>query len=872
MVDRLALTPFEATQLLPRAVRKLAPRIFGGELEVTILSLERSWLFMKWVIGASKVNIGGDVFWQEIGRFPVLVQSSAPYRDIASPRPEQIAPAFLTFFPEEVTDSSALRGVKDLPRIDLSFFRKLVAASGEEESQWVEFFRNAGIAATPKVLEYARVVQRSDDVTMDAEALTARRSKPYTGERQLDENEAVLETLEGDGLWSEFCSPSFCSHPASKVLHSLSAIRGLRPATELAQREWVADDKASCRRRLWSLVDSLAAAANSRDRDQVYCRGGLGGHSIPAGEYINRQLRRFRWLPASHGPAAIDECFFRRPGYSLISSGRQGDDFGDGILPYVIAENSYLVAQLEQLGVEELGSAAAAKSRTLVRALHMIGERLSLEGAQAEVLSDRRRWRLVRGAIQEIYRILNQRSDALTWPDSLKLAVRRSEGPAFRPRPVFFADPGSPVEQAFMPHLPLIDADRPYRDLFKSLEVVRLTAGESVIEQFLGDEEAKAAQALQREIRERLAPYLLSVILAKSDRPEERDVILRRLSDRFEVRAAAKLKVSYALKETPAERHLIDFPHFYMQRRVERGTGAGQEAYFTLFIEGEPGTSIFDHQIDGDALGAALVPLFQDDASDEIRSLFPRVVSRFCQTRGGANEMSEFIYRQLGVSCEVLDNAQTLIAEGEKMVLPPPPPPVVLVERLDHGGGSTSASLESLLDNQQNKITEAATKLVNTLRDVHAGHAIVSPGGNDEAVTSAQQDRGTRGEEEIKRRLEGPAGWASYKLVRDRRGDRCGYDFLCRAGDSEIALEVKTFTENGTINMTQKELLVAAQMGEHYHLLGVLDNGGSENCWPTFVLLDPLRTLLQQGHFETDAKLQVSADILFTEDRGVEGR
>ena len=254
-----------------------------------------------------------------------------------------------------------------------------MAESKEEESQWVEFFRNAGIAATPKVLRYGRVVQKSDDVDMDADALTGRRSKPYTGERQLDENEAVLDILEGDGLWSEFRSPSFCSHSAPKILHSLTAVRGLRQATELAQREWAADDKASCRRRLWSLVDSLATSSSSRDEDQVYCRGGAGGHSVPAGRYVSRQLSRFRWLPASHGPAAIDECFFRRPGYSLISSGRQGDDFGDGILPYVIAESSELVARLEQLGVEELGSAAAAKSRTFVRALHMIGQRLSLD-------------------------------------------------------------------------------------------------------------------------------------------------------------------------------------------------------------------------------------------------------------------------------------------------------------------------------------------------------------------------------------------------------------------------------------------------------------------------------------------------------------
>jgi len=92
------------------------------------------------------------------------------------------------------------------------------------------------------------------------------------------------------------------------------------------------------------------------------------------------------------------------------------------------------------------------------------------------------------------------------------------------------------------------------------------------------------------------------------------------------------LEVSYALKEKPTEEHTVDFPHFYMQRRVKPGTGAAQEASFALFVEGKPNASIFDHQIDGDALGSALVPLFQDDASDEIRSLFPRIVSRFCQT------------------------------------------------------------------------------------------------------------------------------------------------------------------------------------------------------------------------------------------------
>ena len=41
-----------------------------------------------------------------------------------------------------------------------------------------------------------------------------------------------------------------------------------------------------------------------------------------------------------------------------------------------------------------------------------------------QIVSDRGKWRLVRGAIQEVYRVLNQRDENLGFPSDLKPATR----------------------------------------------------------------------------------------------------------------------------------------------------------------------------------------------------------------------------------------------------------------------------------------------------------------------------------------------------------------------------------------------------------------------------------------------------------------
>ena len=125
-----------------------------------------------------------------------------------------------------------------------------------------------------------------------------------------------------------------------------------------------------------------------------------------------------------------------------------------------------------------------------------------------------------------------------------------------------------------------------------------------------------------------------------------------------------------------------------------------------------------------------------------------------------------------------------------------------------------------------------------------------------------------RGEEEIKRRLELPGGWGGFTLITDRRADKCGYDFLCAMGGKEIKLEVKTFTRNGRIVVTNRELQVAAGDRDNYYLVGVLDDENPETEWSTtFQIRNPLESLLIKGEFDFQTTLKVIAAEIFDLDK-----
>jgi hypothetical protein len=564
----------------------------------------------------------------------------------------------------------------------------------------------------------------------------------------------------------------------------------------------------------------------------------------------------------------------------LISSGRADEELGDKLLPYVVVESVDDVARLKHLGVEELDDAASASPSALLRALALLGEQLSTGWGRKEILQVRSRWRLVRGAIQEMYRSLNQSTEVLECSPETRFAVRTPSGVEFCTSPLYYAEPGSTVEQAFLDVLPLFDADRTYLRLFERIGVARLIAGETVNEAFLAESSSVSVQSLRAEIAGQLAPYLLAPIIAKSDKSVQSETIVRRLTERFDVKAADRLTVSYSLIDDPAIERTIEFPKFYLQRRIVPGPGAIREAHYTLYIAGEASVSLFSSSLDADALGEALSPVFLEGIGDELAGLFPRVASRYHILQGRRDAMEEFLYYQLGISREAQDMAWAMISgEMPEAAVAPPPPPVRIVRRPTVDVGThfdSKQALQEVARAHQGRIREQADGLILGL--ISRPKEEQTPGTSTGPIavpqvrlggpSPEQRQQGRTGEEEIKRRLENPGGWEGFSLVADTRDKGCGYDFLCAMEERQVKLEVKTFTPNGRVFVSDRELQEAAVSQDDYYLVGVLDDGKPANEWSTFVICNPIDDLLAIGEFDVQATLVApAADVFGLEER-----
>jgi len=137
--------------------------------------------------------------------------------------------------------------------------------------------------------------------------------------------------------------------------------------------------------------------------------------------------------------------------------------------------------------------------------------------------------------------------------------------------------------------------------------------------------------------------------------------------------------------------------------------------------------------------------------------------------------------------------------------------------------------------------------------------------GDEDVISPEQEERGRKGEEEIKKRLQRPGGWFGLSLISDVRQDRCGYDFLCSREGENVMVEVKTFVRNGRIFITSRELHTAAENGSKYLLVGVLDDEQKKDRWSAVeVVFDPLGILLKKGEFDALIKLQIPAKDVFT--------
>lgn len=791
--------------------------------------------------------------------------------------PGSLVPAFLAYFPDSFARTErCLSGVEGLRRVHKGFLDTLIDAEGSPESAWTEFFRKVGASSTPKVLRYRRLAVGGQDLPLEPTALSKVGAVRFGGERQSDENQAVIEALREEDLWASAMEDvAECNHDLPKEVGSLTLIQGLKGCTEVAEEEYrQGNDK--WHERLWSLVEGLPISSlDTIGEDEAFCRGGRsGGHSIAAGSYLRRQLGYYRWLPSSQGPMGSHECFLRRSSRRLISSGRADEELGDMLLPYVVVESVDDLARLQHLGVEELDDAASASPSALIRALALLGERLSTEWGRDEILGQRSRWRLVRGAIQEIYRSLNQCSQALNCPSNTRFATHSEQGIEFLSSPLYYAEPGSTVEQAFLGILPLLDADRTYLSLFEQLGVTRLVPGETIEEEFLAEDRSVPAQVLRDEITSQLAPFLLAPIIAKSDRASQSETIVRRLGERFDVKATDHLAVTYTVGGSTPVKQTVEFPKFYLQRRLVPGPGAIREAHYALYVVGDASTSFSDHALDADALGEALALVFLDGIGEELKGLFPRIVSRYHSLRGGRDAMEDFLYHQLGVSKEAQDLARAMVS-GETSDAPatPLPPPAKIVHRAMTDTTTRAdqrSHLEERLQEHRDKMDKDKDDLVERLVELRKKQASEPATGlgiptpvRHKKITPEQEARGIRGEEEIKRRLGLPGGWEGFVLCQDTRDLGCGYDFLCAKGERLVKLEIKTCTPDGQVFVTSSELQEAATAKGDFYLVGVLDDGRPENEWDTVVVPDPLDVLLTVGAFDIEATLRAAAAEVF---------
>jgi hypothetical protein len=161
-------------------------------------------------------------------------------------------------------------------------------------------------------------------------------------------------------------------------------------------------------------------------------------------------------------------------------------------------------------------------------------------------------------------------------------------------------------------------------------------------------------KGLRMEVSEGLGPYLTALARAKSDSQSDGQLTRRILDERFSVFSVEELRVRFSFAAASNSQSVSSPPlPFYLQRRVIERSGAISEAHYTLFVSSLPDAGMLD--IDADALGSTVVPMFQDRPAADITAMFARAAVRYKDLRGDPIAMKEFMYTHLGVSSEIME-------------------------------------------------------------------------------------------------------------------------------------------------------------------------------------------------------------------------
>ena len=269
------------------------------------------------------------------------------------------------------------------------------------------------------------------------------------------------------------------------------------------------------------------------------------------GSFLSVELEMTRWLPSTLGPARPAECFLRMKDRRLISRGPTNEELGDLLVPYVVAESLNDYALLTGHGIEPLEEAASPTA--LVRFLSTVGRQFENAQVRDAWLLSRSRWRLLRGAIQESYRTLNHAGNTLAFPDDIRLAAKLDEhwasvnGRCSMRNRVRRQSAHSEADWRFLTQI------APIPTLFESLGITRLIPGQTLDEEVSGADTAIEAPVLKAALVNDLGPYLLAIVIAKAEEQGHAELVRRRFHERFEVRVAADIELTFTLRSDPAK-------------------------------------------------------------------------------------------------------------------------------------------------------------------------------------------------------------------------------------------------------------------------------------------------------------------------------
>jgi len=225
VLDRFHISRFEASDLLPRAIRNVAPKIYDGTIALTRDELKDIWIFVFKVIQLSRAPIEEVDFWQNIGRLPLPSEN-------AKPGGGELTPAFLLYWGDRQR-SEALIGIHALKAVSTKFVDELVTLTDVSKKDWLAFFNKAGVSNSPQFRSYSRVIGSDSEIPLN-ESVT-RADSPYSGERQRDLNRAVIACVHDE--WAKIVkSVPKCVHDSKQVLQSLGVIEGFDESLEIAER------------------------------------------------------------------------------------------------------------------------------------------------------------------------------------------------------------------------------------------------------------------------------------------------------------------------------------------------------------------------------------------------------------------------------------------------------------------------------------------------------------------------------------------------------------------------------------------------------------------------------------------------------------